>query len=138
MAGRAPSKHARPVGGPASRPISAGRDPRVGGQYHSPICRPLTSGESGFGPVRGRVASAEAVRSSLLVTTFAPKAVRGTRLPPLHLPLSLTSPHVRPLPRPVNLHAVLPPHQPATVSRHPGQHVSATSSPYGGPTMTSC
>jgi len=121
-------------------------DLKVGGQFHSPTCRPLASGENGFGPVQGRVAGAGVVRSPLPDTAFAPKVVRGTRLPPSSLPPSLlrhanvilTSPYLRPPPRPVALHAALPPHQPATVSCHPGSHLSTTSPPYYGPTMASC
>jgi hypothetical protein len=103
-------------------------DPRVGGQSCAPICRPLASGESGFEPGQGRVAGAEVVRSPLPVTAFAPKVVRGTRLPPSALPLSLprhsnailTSPYfVRPRapwPSTQPCHHISPPPCPATLA----------------------
>lgn len=116
-------------------------DLKVGGQFHSPTCRPLASGESGFGPVQGRVAGAGVVRSPLSDTALAPKVVRGTRLPPSRLPPSLlhhahvilTSPHLRPPPHPVALHANLPP-CPATLAHTSAPRHLRTM----GPTMMSC
>ena len=125
-------------------------DLKVGGHFHSPTCRPLASGESGFAyPVQGTRGRRWGCSEPPSPLPPLPKGGAGnpltatpnTALLPRHLHVTLTSPRRCPPQRPVALHADPPLYPPATVSCHPGEplsrHVTSVSGPRHDVMLTS-